>query len=505
MPKINKAALSIPVIFERTEEVELDDVRFTKLKIWLMHTGKNANGSVFDKDVVNEAIPTLGYIPIVGFIEDNKLGEEDFSDHRYVLKKTEDGLDKKYEGVAYGVIMSSADNNAHFEERLCDDGVTREFLVVDGLTWNMFEESTEILHRDIVKSHSMELWQDEESFDGYEDENGYFHFTRFSFRAACILGNDYEPAMANSTVEVQFTMSDFVNSLHNELNNKYTAFTKAIEKTVDDNKSTGGQGGITEMPNTDFQTVLEMFSEISAKVEDHEKRKDRWGDEVPRYYAVDVQDGEIIVVDGADNWNYYGLSFEVNGDEVVIDWESSKRKKIAYEDYQEATQAIDGAFNFGEQISKIEETAFQKVEQANGKVAEIQEQLNVSEASKTEAETNYEQLKANYDEMKPKYDEYVKAEKERKEAEISEQKDTLFARYEKLIANEQEFIALKEKKDELSVRDIEVECSLIYSRKNLPDLQINYSKSGKEPIVAGIDASGDDNNAEYVNYERYAF
>ena len=44
------------------------------------------------------------------------------------LIKTENGKESKYVGSAYGVILSSEDNNAHYEERLCDDGETRTFL-----------------------------------------------------------------------------------------------------------------------------------------------------------------------------------------------------------------------------------------------------------------------------------------------------------------------------------------------------------------------------------------
>ena len=126
--------------------------RFTKVKIWLMHLGQNFNGSIFEKEVVDNAIPTLKYIPIVGFIEENKSGEDDFSDHRYVITKDEKGVRRKYQGIAYGVITSDDDNNAHYEERVCDDGETRTFLVVDGLLWNMFEDSSNIMQNDLIKN-----------------------------------------------------------------------------------------------------------------------------------------------------------------------------------------------------------------------------------------------------------------------------------------------------------------------------------------------------------------
>lgn len=508
MDKIKKSVLSIPVVFEKTEEVSGADERYTKVKIWLMHLGKNVNGSVFEKEVVDQAIPTLQYCPIVGFVEDNDSGESDFSDHRYVITKTDNGLEHKYMGVAYGVITSSDDNNAHYEDRVCDDGETRTFLVVDGIVWNMFEDASSILQRDQIKAQSMELQQDEDSFDGYEDEDGLYHFTKFSFRASCILGEDYEPAMMNSTVEVQFTMRDFVDSLHTELNNKYIAYTKLMDdskkETVDDNESTDGQGGIEKMPNTDFQTVLAMFSEVSAKVMEHEEIEDRWGDKYPRYYAEDIQENEIIVVDSKEHYNIYGVPFELNGDEVVIDWENSKRKKVVYEDYVDGESSVDG-FNWEEYINKIEESAYAKVEEANGKVDEIQSQLTAAEEAKAEVETNYNQIKSEYDEMKPKFDEYVKEEQAREEAQVSAEKDEVYARYEKILADDPEFVSLKERKDELSVRDIVAECSILYSNKTLPELKINYSKSNKEPIVAGLDESEKDSDEDSKVYSRYGY
>ena len=49
--KIKKSALSFPVMFEKVEDIESVDGRFTKVRIWLMHLGENFNGSVFEKEV----------------------------------------------------------------------------------------------------------------------------------------------------------------------------------------------------------------------------------------------------------------------------------------------------------------------------------------------------------------------------------------------------------------------------------------------------------------------
>lgn len=489
--KIKKSVLSFPVTFEKTEEIESADGRFTKVKIWLMHLGENFNGSVFEKDVVDKAISTLGYIPITAFIENNKIDEKDCSNHRYVITKDEKGLRRKYIGNAYGVVTSSVDNNAHYEERVCDDGETRTFLVVDGLIWNMFEDSSEIMNRDLIKSQSMELWDDGSSIDGYEDENGLFHFTNFSFRAACILGLDYDPAMINSTIEVQFTMSDFVKNIQSELNDKFTTFTKMVnEKT--------NQGGIKNMPNTDFtQTVLQQFEDISTMVKEYEAIVDRWGDSRPRYYAVDIQDNEVIVVDRKSGYNYFGMTFTMNGDKAEIDFASGKRKKLRYEDYVEGTVAPEGGFDFGSHISEIEDIAFTKIEEANTKVSEVEEKVSEYEAkisevetkvsefetAKNEIEEKYNQINAEFEEMKPKYEDYVRAEQARIDAELEAQKDAEFAKYETVLTDNVEFEALKEKKAEMTVKEIESECAILYARKNLAT---NFSKVDNGVMTAGL-------------------
>jgi hypothetical protein len=97
--------------------------------------------------------------------------------------------------------------------------------------------------------------------------------------------------MINSTVEVQFTMTDFVKNLQNELNDKYSTFTKLVNEK-------NNQGGMETMPNTDFtQTLLEQFSDISAMVSQYEAMTNRWGENVPRFYLQDIQGANGRVFD----------------------------------------------------------------------------------------------------------------------------------------------------------------------------------------------------------------
>lgn len=247
------------------------------------------------------------------------------------------------------------------------------------------------------------------------------------------------------------------------------------------------------MPNTDFaQTLLEQFSDISAMVSQHEAMTDRWGDSVPRFYLQDIQDNEVIVVDRSNNYQYYGYQFTMNGDKAEIDFTNGNRKKIRYENYEDGMSAPEGSFDFSKHIAEIEEVAFNKVNEANTKVATAEEE-------KAAAETNYSQIKADYDEIKPKYDAYVLAEEQRQIAELDAQKDAKFAEYEDILAENADFVALKERKGDLSVDEIEKECAVIYVKINRANT--NFSKNDSTPAIVGvIDDGGIDDGYIHTKY-----
>ena len=492
-----KNRTSIPITFDVQNEISNNDTRFINCTIDVLHTGTNFNGSVFSKEVVEENIDTIKNTPILGFIRKMPDGEYDFKGHEYIITKDENGVRRKNIGSVYGVIPETC--NPRWFAKTLDSGEEVEVLQVDALLWSKLEDSKDIMLRDIEKGQSMELQP--ESIDGYEDETtGLFHFTKFSFDGCTILGDGIDPAMqdANITInEVQFTMSDFVKGIQNELNDKLKAFTEL--KLVNEKTN----GGVEIMENTDFaQTLLSQFEDISAQVRQYETYADRWGDEWPRYYAVDVQENEVIVIDAQNNYNYFGLSFTMNGDKAEIDFESAKRKKLRYEDYEDGS-SIDGAFDFGKHIGEIENNAFAKVEEADakvseaeGKISEYEAKVSEVETAKNEIEDKFNKINAEFEEMKPKYEEFVKAEQARIEAELDAQKDAEFAKYDSVLAEDVDFAALKERKSEMTVKEIESECALMYARKSLAQ-QINFSKSNNSVMTAGVIDNGEKDG--YVN------
>ena len=494
-----KNITSVPITFNINDELSNNDTRFLCCTIDVLHTGTNFNGSVFTKEVVEQNLDTIKNTPILGYIREMPDGEYDFKGHEYIITKDENGIRRKNIGSVWGVIPESC--NPRWFVKTLDSGEEVEMLQVDALLWSKLEDSIDIMMRDIEKSQSMELCPD--NIEGYEDpKTGLFHFTSFSFDGCTILGRGIEPAMqdANITInEVQFAMDNFVRSIQSELNDKYKAFTEL--KLVNEKTN----GGVEEMEKTDFtQTMLEQFSDISLLVSQKETFTDRFGYECPRYYTVDVQENEVIVVDAMNNYNYFGISFNLDGDKPVLDFENTKRKKLRYEDYEDGS-SIEGAFDFGKHIEEIENNAFAKIEEANAKTTDAESKISEYEVKVSEIETvkndieeKFNKVNAEFEEMKPKYEIYVQAEQARMEAELDAQKDAEYAKYEIVLGGDPDFTVLKEKKSEMTVKEIESECAILYARKSLANS--NFSKSNEGIMTAGLIKDADDDGTVETRY-----
>ena len=241
------------VHFEIAEQVKSDS-RFTPVKIWIAHTGKNLNKSYFSKELLESMIPSLKFVPIVGFIQTDNGNKDDFAGHeeRYIV--TKDGVEVEYLGRMYGFIPE--DNNARFEMKTVN-GVEREYLVADGIIVNKFAKAKEILDRDSEKGQSMELVR--ETLDGYyEKKDDQFVITSAEFDALCILGDSKIPAMVGGAIEkIQFTamkfeLQELINELKLELKN---------EK--------GGNG----LDITKFEELMSQFTHIKSEFAEDIKSK----------------------------------------------------------------------------------------------------------------------------------------------------------------------------------------------------------------------------------------
>lgn len=195
---IDVTTVKLPTYFEKTEGLD-NDSRFQKVKIYIAHTGENLNNSVFSYDVLENMIPSLANIPILGYVGVNDDNEEDFRGHEKRLTLKDDKFKLSFATHAYGFIPE--DNNAHFETT-----GGKEWLVTNGYLWTRFVDAME-LFKDAngSKGQSMEVGDAE----GYTDDRGRMVFTNARFTGLCILGDDVPPAMAGSTISTIFSKEDF--------------------------------------------------------------------------------------------------------------------------------------------------------------------------------------------------------------------------------------------------------------------------------------------------------
>jgi hypothetical protein len=479
---MNKLDLKVPIEFEELENYQVDDTRFIKLKIWLMHLGENLNNSFFTEEAVTNAIPTLANTPILTYIEN-----DDFSDHRQELEVKDGNIKISYKCNGIGVIPEN--NDAHFEEKSCADGVTRTFLVCNGLIWRKWDDVDDILNRDKSKKNSMELSED--GYKGHYTENGYFSFDEFKFFGTCLLGENVTPAMTGSCAEVQFSVNT------NEIKNKLEQFTKFMVQSstteVEINKNQ--EGGINmakvdnaeETPvvepvventefeaNTDNTTVPEVSTSFSATYKqkrealsnalDSEIVRDADGNVVEEtyYYVNDFTDEEVYVE--KDHW-------------TANDYEC-KYGKFAYTfDDSDLTATISGDF--------VEMIKVWLTKEENDLI--------------TEARTNYETVRTEYDSYKENHThedtEFTaltefKAEKEKVE------KEEILNRYSSKVGDKDEFVELKKKYMDYSVEDLNKECVYIrglYADENVtkdetePNIKFSVEqKESKETLYGGL-------------------
>lgn len=209
-------------------------------------------------------------------------------------------------------------------------------------------------------------------------------------------------------------------------------------------------------------TTEQLLNEISGALGAY-KIPSSWDPEnmVPRYWMNDVQGDEVIVID-CTTYNLMGIPYSMNGDNVVLDVENAKRKKVTFEDWDEGEVLPGMSAAFTEITNTVAEM--------NAKISDLTKEF--TEASETIAE------------MKPKLEAYEKAEADAKAAEMEAKRNALFATFDDKLGADAEYIALKENK-EISYSDLETKCYALVGRKSA---EFSYvpNKNNKGTVRFGV-------------------
>ena len=515
-----------------TDITEINE-SFDSCLLTVCYAGRNRNKSNLPKEVIERAIPTMAYCPIVANydIESDTIGGHDVD-----IVKTDDGSMKMVNLTdAVGVIPGEP--QWYWDERTEEDGSVHEYLCTPAILWKRTPVYQK-LKSDGVSGQSMEI-----SIKNGKMVDGEFVVEDFQFTAFCLLGDDVEPCFESAAVTM-FSSGLVHGRLHEMMDDFKKEFQSVMAASADDINTPNGEqeqtmkgGDVTlnieelmnkyQLTSDDITFSLEgmteeeieaKFAELHAAKFDGEgdqdgapeadehsggsndnenadpeetepeeddnedapggtkqfsltadqlrneimnalyqnKMRDEWG-EFPRYCYVDHDDAvsEVYAYDNSD-WNLYGLKYSMNGDYVVIDFESAKRKKLAFVDFDMG----DMEFSYKHIMDGAQE--------------------------------KFDAMTKSLDELK-QYK--LSVENDKRESELK----NIFSQFADL-EDDERFAALKTNCTELSVQDIEDKCYAIRGRKMQMQFSRNEDKPTKLPVERGNGMDGEPYGGVFLEY-----
>lgn len=483
--------------------------------LYVMYTGHNPNQTNFEKEAVEDALPSLYNVPIVCNYnpEDRTIGGHDFT----VVRDDDDNARIMALTVPCGVVTDHS--KFSFVMREDSEGVAHEFLKIDDVVLWRRQDVVKFIEEDLGGKidHSMEI----EVSDGERMEDGYYNIKKFQFTALCLLGN-CRPCFDGSELEM-YSSSDLkkqVEEMMDDIRLNYSMIVAASEDSGD-NTSTS-KGGDMEMGNENLENVFttegvqegvepEVTTEEEpvATVEEpaavaepdadaqfslnsnirtalfdalrQYKTETPWGYEL-KFYFVDFDEQKgLVYAEDTENFSLYGIPFSMDGDTAVLDVDAKVRKKWDIVDYVEGSED-DGIFGM---FKEFADAATAKITELSGKV----------ESYESESATMSEKFESMESEILGLRE--FKADIEAKERMANV--NAIFAKFTDLEGNEC-FDALRESCSEMSLADIEDKCYAIRGRL-MSQAQLTFSTkaiSGKSRIAVGETADDSDTSDSSV-------
>lgn len=464
---------------------------FDKGILRIAYTNKNRNGSFISKEAFNRSLPSIYNCPIVCnyMREDDEIGGHDVE-----FVSTDDGLKMINVTTPVGVIPESSNV---FWDVIEDEGGSHEYLCAEVYIWKR-QEAYEKIKKDGIVKESMEITV----LQGHR-ENGVYMIEEFEFTAFCLLGN-VEPCFEGASLHL-FSENDatqFENRYQQMLEDFKASFSFAQKELSDVDKNTQLKGGeklleekmelLTKYGLTaealdfsvedfgleeleeklklitkpeEFSLTAEQMREAVMEALHAEKITTEWGD-YPRYCYVDFDNeaSQVYAYDRND-WHLYGFAFSMNGDNVVIDFETAKKKKISIVDFDEGEQEANYAYIFGALVDPIE-TAYSAL---NEKFAD--------------ASASLESLNAEVGGLR-------QFKEDRLAEDLKQETDAVFEKFSDLSGNEM-FDTLFNEHEGMSVEEIENKCFEIRGRTAKPATETFSAKPTQTRIPAKVPAAED--------------
>lgn len=496
----------------------------------ICYTGKNRNGSYISKETIERNLKTIYNCPVVtNYDRDtDTLGGHDME----VVKDSEGELCLVNLTQPIGVIPESG--RTWFEEYTDDEGVTHEYLYADVLLWKR-QEAYKKIKSDGVTKHSMEISvTNGHSRDGvyYIDD---FEFNAFALIGCepCFESSALEMFSASDfKKQLSEMMSDLkesfttVNSSKEDDNTHPQISMEGGEKVLNEKIELATKYEI-DVDSLDFsiedfelEELEEKFKAMKADTkkddeedveeevvddekDDEEKKDDEeekfallsnireevrrafegkmipapWDDDdmIPEYWIVDmdIEAKEVYCIDECDHL-LYGFSFSIDGDVVIIDFESKKRKKyeiVDFEGVEEQPAPIDPMIALmSEEIKKYQDV----------------------EAKYTESENTIKSMQTELDELR-------EFKRSTESAILEAEREEIFSNFEDLVGVEA-FEALRNDCDKLDLETIEEKCFAIRGRQGSVQKFSTKEQKTKLPVERTTEVSNEPYGGLFEKY-----
>lgn len=459
----------------------------------IAYAGENRNGSYIDKKTFEKCMKTIFNCPIVcNYDRDtDTLGGHDME----VVRDSEGELKIVNLTTPVGCIPESA--KVFWETIEEEDGSTHEYLCAEALLWKR-QEAYQKIKKDGFTAQSMEITVK----DG-ESIGGVYKIYDFEFTAFALIG--VEPCFESASLE--FSKQDFKQQLSEMMLEIKESFSKVNTSTEDDNihpQNYSMEGGekvlkdkldliakygldaetldfsIDDISLDELEEKLKEFTadksddnhndtdgdadskfalegnfrEELCRVLEAEKVQREWG-EVTRYWFVDYdKDANEVFCWDSNDWLLYGFAYKIDGDAVIIDFDSKKRKKYEIVDFDE-----------GEQASPF---------------AAVYTMLEEKIHSNTDLEAKYQSASDTIASMKSELDTLRQFKADTDAAVAKTERDEIFAQFEDLSGVEA-FEALKAEAEKYDVATLEEKCFAIRGKNTVT--KFSYDAGIKAPKI----------------------
>lgn len=513
------------------EHIEDINDSFSSGVIRVCYSGKNRNNSSISKDVINRATPTIFNCPVVCNydIKTNSIGGHDVE----IVRDDNGDMQMVNLTNAIGVVPMNART---WWEEITDGDTSHDYFLTQVILWKRSPAYRKISEDGIV-SQSMEInVKDGRMLNGVFEIND-FSFTALCllgddvepcFESASLQMFDKNQTMEQFAIMMQDLKESFttVSSSKEDDNTHPQISMEGGEKVLNEKIELAAKYEI-DVDSLDFsiedfelEELEEKFKAMKADTkkddeedveeevvddekDDEEKKDDEeekfallsnireevhrafegkvipapWDDDdmIPEYWIVDmdIEAKEVYCVDECDHL-LYGFSFSIDGDVVIIDFESKKRKKYEIVDFEGAE----------EQPAPIDPMIAMMSE-------EIKKYQDV-EAKYTESENTIKSMQAELDELR-------EFKRSTESAILEAEREEIFSNFEDLVGVEA-FDALRNDCDKFDLETIEEKCFAIRGRQGSVQKFSAKEQKTKLPVERTTEVSNEPYGGLFEKY-----